>query len=387
MPSISVKGLNKSFGAFKAVSDVAFEVPEGGFCTLLGPSGCGKTTTLRLIAGLERLDSGTIAIGDKVVNSREVYVPAENRRLGYVFQSYALWPHMTVLDQVAYPLRAQGVARQQIPAMVAEALDAVGLSVQAGRYPSELSGGQQQRVALARALVFRPSVLLLDEPLSNLDAELRVQLRAELHELRRRINVTTIHVTHDQHEALSLSDLVVVMDSGQVIETGTPHDIYAHPKELHTAMFVGSGNTLEGRVSAITAEGVRVRLGDGTELTGLAPSSLTEGEAAVVLFRPEDVEVVAAADPAAELQGVVVARMYYGGHTALTLRAAGAELRVETGKFDMTKTGDTVGLVFARNSVLVFRHEPARSRRTVGAMVAAPLPAAATHIDPVESAT
>jgi ABC-type Fe3+/spermidine/putrescine transport system ATPase subunit len=356
MPGISVKGLSKKFGSFPAVSEVSFLIPEGGFCTLLGPSGCGKSTTLRLIAGLEKPDAGSISIGDVIVSGPGMFMPPERRRLGYVFQSYALWPHMKAVDQVAYPLRTQGVRREDIPRMVAEALDVVGLSAETHRYPSELSGGQQQRVALARALVFRPSVLLLDEPLSNLDAELRAQLRAELHELRSRINVTTIHVTHDQHEALSLSDSVVVMDRGRVVEIGTPEEIYARPKKLHTATFVGAGNTLQGEVVGVEADGrLDVKLGDGTQIKGRCSSTMAAGDRVVVLFRPEDVTLWQGEGSSDnQLNGTVVGRMYYGAYSLLTVNAAGTELRVQADKSQHVEPGDEVGLDLSASNVMVF---------------------------------
>jgi iron(III) transport system ATP-binding protein len=361
MPSVTIEGLDKKFGSFQAVSNVSFSIPEGGFCTLLGPSGCGKSTTLRLIAGLERPDSGRVLIGDQVMSSREVFVPAEQRRLGYVFQSYALWPHMKVMEQVAYPLRVQGFARREIGRMVVDALDVVGLSKEIDRYPSELSGGQQQRVALARALVFRPSVLLLDEPLSNLDAELRAQLRAELHELRSRINVTTIHVTHDQQEALSLSDIVVVMERGKVVESGTPEEIYARPKALHTATFVGAGNTLEGTVLKVEADGiVEVQVEDGTRLRGRTSATLAKDDRAIVLFRPEDVTIRLEGRGENHLRGTVADRMYYGAYSMLTIRVGGAEVRAQSSKSEHTKPGDVVGLDLA--DVLVFPANAAQQR-------------------------
>src|SRR5487761_1163298 len=228
MPDIEVTGLRKAFGSTAAVDTISFTVPDGTFTTLLGPSGCGKTTTLRMLAGLERPDGGEIRIGDSVVFSSESkkFVPVESRNVGIVFQSYALWPHMNVFDHVAYPLRVRRKRPEDIRRRVRSALELVGLADHMDRYPSEVSGGQQQRVALARALVLDPAVLLLDEPLSNLDAALRTSMRAELSRLHRETGVTTVYVTHDQSEALNLSDQILLMQTGEIVERGSPTEIY-----------------------------------------------------------------------------------------------------------------------------------------------------------------
>ena len=278
-----------------AVNDVSFEVKEGELFTLLGPSGCGKTTTLRAVAGLEPPDSGRIALGDRVLFEREgagraVTVPANQRGLGMVFQSYAIWPHMTVFDNVAFPLqvrsRATRPSNAEIRERVERVLHTMELDHLADRQATKLSGGQQQRLALARALVIEPPLLLLDEPLSNLDAKLRESLRYELKRLQREIGITSIYVTHDQIEALALSTKIAVMNAGEVVQLGKPREIYENPNNKFVAEFIGTSNFLSGKVQQ--------RVGDQYEIaTSGGPLSLTSqadvapGHDVVVSIRPE----------------------------------------------------------------------------------------------------
>jgi iron(III) transport system ATP-binding protein len=245
--SIEVRDLVVRYGGVMAVRGVSFTVGAGEHLTLLGPSGCGKTTTLRAIAGLERPASGEIRIGGSPVFSASVNVPAERRGLSMVFQSYAIWPHMSVFDNVAYGLRVRKRPAGEVAARVQEALDLVQLGDLAARSASKLSGGQQQRVALARAFVFSPSVLLFDEPLSNLDAKLRGEMRVELKELQRRLDITSVYVTHDLEEALAISDRIVVMRDGVIEQVGTPAEIYDRPRNTFVADFIGSANLIRGR--------------------------------------------------------------------------------------------------------------------------------------------
>ncbi|HWT34127.1 MAG TPA: ABC transporter ATP-binding protein, partial [Microbacterium sp.] len=246
MPEIRVSHLAKTFADVSVLHDIDFEVQDGEFFTLLGPSGCGKSTTLNCIAGLEDPTDGAIRIGERTLVDRanRVYVPTEERNLGMVFQSYALWPHMTIRRNLAFPLDIRRTGRADKDARIHDALDKVGLAHLQDRYPHQLSGGQQQRVALARALVYSPSVLLLDEPLSNLDAKLREQARAWLKRLQADLGITTLYVTHDQDEALTLSDRIAVMFDGIMTQIGTPKDIYEHPATAQVAAFVGSCNFL-----------------------------------------------------------------------------------------------------------------------------------------------
>jgi iron(III) transport system ATP-binding protein len=281
-----------------ALGGVSFTVEEGAFFTLLGPSGCGKTTTLQCIAGLETPDSGTIRMGDTTVfNSAErIMVPANRRRLGMVFQSYAIWPHMTVFENVAFPLlhgmdrRPMGEVRKQ----VAKALEMVELGHLSDRPAPMLSGGQQQRVALARALVHQPRLLLLDEPLSNLDAKLRDAMRSEIRNLVKSVGITTIFVTHDQVEAVGMSDQIVLMRNGAIVQQGNPHDIYLRPNSVFTADFMGRANLVPGQVNAI-GDHARIETPFGV-VSGIAGAGLKAGEAAVAVIRPQAVSLGKPAD-------------------------------------------------------------------------------------------
>src|SRR6266436_516349 len=251
MAGISIRGLSKSFGEkseVAAVSDIDIEIKDNSFVTLLGPSGCGKTTTLRLIAGYIVPDAGTIEIAGRVLSSPSGIVSPEARHMGMVFQNYAIWPHKTVFENVVFGLKIRKVAAAEAKKKVTEALALVNLSGLEARYPNELSGGQQQRVALARSLVVEPDILLLDEPLSNLDAKLRERMRTELKELQRRTGITFVYVTHDQAEALALSDQIAVISAGHVQQYGTPFEVYARAANRMVAEFMGLVNLVPGRI-------------------------------------------------------------------------------------------------------------------------------------------
>jgi iron(III) transport system ATP-binding protein len=272
-PHIEVENLEIHYGSVPAVRGVSFSVQPGEQLTLLGPSGCGKTTTLRAIAGLEKPSGGEIRIGGAPVYSSAlgVNIPAEKRGLSMVFQSYAIWPHMSVFENVAYGLRVRRESKEQIAEKVARALGMVQMSAFAERGASQLSGGQQQRVALARAFVFQPSVLLFDEPLSNLDAKLRADMRIELRELQHRLGVTSVYVTHDLEEALAMSDRIVVMRDGLIAQIGTPDDIYNHPRNAFVADFVGSSNLIRGKHRAdLDADGLVALEAPGGIVYGIA---------------------------------------------------------------------------------------------------------------------
>lgn len=243
---VIINDIVKRFGSFVAVNGVNIEINEGEFFTLLGPSGCGKTTLLRMIAGFNPIDGGTIYFGDKKINQ----VDAHKRDIGMVFQNYAIFPHMSVYDNVAYGLKAKKMPKEEINIKVKEALELVQISQLAQRMPAQLSGGQQQRVALARAFVIEPKVLLMDEPLSNLDAKLRVQMRTIIKKLQRRLGITTIYVTHDQEEALAISDRIAVMKDGDIMQIGTPEQIYRKPENEFVAGFIGTSNFMEGTITS-----------------------------------------------------------------------------------------------------------------------------------------
>jgi iron(III) transport system ATP-binding protein len=322
---LSVKSLHTEYPgergqAIRATQDVSFEVPEGKLFTLLGPSGCGKTTTLRSIAGLERPKSGEIAVRGQLVYSsaQGIFVAPHRRNFGMVFQSYAIWPHMNVYQNAAFPLevRSGNLSRKEIAEKVMRVLRAVALDDLADRPAPKLSGGQQQRLALARALVMEPQLLLLDEPLSNLDAKLRERMRFELKRMQRELGITTVYVTHDQSEALALSHMIAVMNEGRIVQIGTPRDIYERPSHRFVADFVGTTNFLDATVTANGGEGCcRVRTALG-ELNVQCVERLTANDAVVVSVRPEDVELSEQAQPGTDgdnfCTGVVDAKAFLG---------------------------------------------------------------------------
>jgi len=328
---LRVKNLRKTYltgeGRVEAVRGVSFEVDLGVFLTLLGSSGCGKTTTFRCIAGLETPDSGEIYIGEEAVflGDKGVLIPAYRRGVGMVFQSYAIWPHMTVAENVAFPLVHGGfkVPRSQVRDKVGRALELVGLAALENRPAPFLSGGQQQRVSLARALVYEPKLLLLDEPLSNLDAKLREEMRIELRDLVMRLKISTLYVTHDQEEALVLSDQIAVMSEGQILQKGTPRDIYLNPQHPFVANFVGSANFIDGVVeqSRSGREGFFV----GTALGQIScelPSDIRIGERVSVVFRPEDMVIHAASCSGMNaFPGVLERVMFVGNRVHCEMRS------------------------------------------------------------------
>jgi iron(III) transport system ATP-binding protein len=332
---LQVRDLHKRYvterGQVLAVRGVSFEVRDGEFLTLLGPSGCGKTTTLRCVAGLETPDAGEIRIGDRLIFSGAagVEVPIERRDIGLVFQSYAIWPHMTVYQNVAFPLRVSKPRppAAELDARVHEALRQVQLEGLADRPVPQLSGGQQQRVALARALVRRPRLLLLDEPLSNLDARLRAQMRDEIVEVARRAGVAAVYVTHDQVEALAMSDRILVLLDGEVVQEGTPDAIYTAPRSRFVAEFVGASNLIEGEMVAASGELATVQTALGA-LTCQRSDGLGPGERVFVCTRPEDVAVLRAppADAANVLPAAVTRVTFLGDHRQCWVRAGRAIL-------------------------------------------------------------
>ncbi|MBP6019346.1 MAG: ABC transporter ATP-binding protein, partial [Burkholderiaceae bacterium] len=303
-------------GLVEAVKSISLEIQEGEFCTFLGPSGCGKTTTLRCIAGLEEPTQGHISInGEDVFKSQSrINVPTHKRDLGMVFQSYAIWPHMSVYENVAFPLETNGMSKKEIRAEVGRALDMVGLGDFSGRSATQLSGGQQQRVALARAIVRNGKVLLLDEPLSNLDAKLREQMRDELRELQRKLRTTTVFVTHDQDEALAMSDRVVVMNKGLVVEQGTPMALYQAPRHLFTARFIGKADVFECTYLGAEGELGRVKTAVG-DLSVSDPHGLGS-RAGYVMVRPESVEILPLGTQGVNcIDATVIRRVFVGERT------------------------------------------------------------------------
>jgi iron(III) transport system ATP-binding protein len=289
MAGIVIEGLTKRFGDTVAVRDLGLEVRDREFVTLLGPSGCGKTTLLRLIAGFVAPDAGTIRVGSTTVSTPASVVPPERRGMGMVFQTYAVWPHRTVYQNVAFGLEVRRVPRREVRARVGRVLELVTLAGLEDRYPAQLSGGQQQRVALARSLVVEPSILLLDEPLSNLDAKLRERMRWELKELQRRTGITFVYVTHDQSEAMALSDRIAVMHLGRLMQLGAPREVYTRPANRIVADFMGLVNLIPARVVRAGEDGV-VAVGERHLGLALAPP-LAAGQAVQLAIRPENVRV------------------------------------------------------------------------------------------------
>jgi iron(III) transport system ATP-binding protein len=347
---VEVQNLVKWFGTDKAVDDISFSIPRGRFLTLLGPSGCGKTTTLMSIAGLHGIDGGTIRVGGIVYTSRAdgIFLPPERRDIGMVFQSYAIWPHMTVAENVAYPLEIRKVEPAEIAERVAEVLRLVGLSAMADKLATQLSGGQQQRTALARAIVSRPRLLLFDEPLSNLDLKLREQMRVELKRIQHEVGITSIYVTHDQAEALVMSDEIIVMSKGRIEQKGSPHEIYARPVNAYVSNFIGVANLLNGRVVTVTAPGRgEVEFSEGGTRVKL-PCQLGEGikagDAAVISVRPENVEATHDNGGGAPIAGEVLQAIFLGNCVDCRVRSGGFEWKVLAHPRDGLRTGDKVYL-------------------------------------------
>ena len=317
MATVDLLGLTKIFGSkVKAVDALDLHIDHGELVSLLGPSGCGKTTTLRLVAGFFEPDGGEIRVDTKVISSPAFLVPPERRDMSMIFQSYAIWPHMTVYQNVAYGLKFHGVTRAEADRKVRQILGVVKLEYLADRYPGELSGGQQQRVALARALVVEPKILLLDEPLSNLDANLREEMRFEIRRLHDEFKITSIYVTHDQSEAMVIADRVCVMNQGRIEQLGTPHDIFDHPRTRFVAEFIGKTNILAGRME----DGNRVILGGELKFTVAQAANSSANSETLVCIRPHNIVLLGSESGAREMAangynlfaGVIQRRIYFG---------------------------------------------------------------------------
>lgn len=357
MPRLSIQNLTKDYASAKALDRVSFDVADGEFVTLLGPSGCGKSTTLFAIAGLDKPTDGSITLDDRVLfdGARGVFVTPEARNCGLVFQSYALWPHMTVRQNVAFPLKIRGIAKKELEEQVEQSLALVEMQPLAARYPHELSGGQQQRVALARTLVYRPSLLLLDEPLSNLDAKLRLRARGWLKQLQTQLGLTTIFVTHDQTEALSLSDRIVVMDGGRIMQVGTPQEVYRDPATPFIADFIGGSNFLTARVVTVNEGQAHIALPDGQTLRVSAGTEVTAGEQVTIAVRPEAVCLAKNGTfPDSKvnlLRGRIVEREFLGPRYLYAMSIANQLVRFETVE---TLSNDDTMITVPSDSCTVF---------------------------------
>jgi iron(III) transport system ATP-binding protein len=349
MAYIEIKGLYKRFKDVVAVNRIQLDIEKGELLTLLGPSGCGKTTTLRCIAGLEKPEDGDIVIDGKPLLSKGFIQPSK-RGIGMVFQNYAVWPHMKVFNNVAYGLKLQKISKKEIREKVHNVLDLVGLGGLEERYPSMLSGGQQQRVALARALVRNPKVLLLDEPLSNLDAKLREELRFEIKSLVRRMGITSVYVTHDQAEAMVISDRIAVMNAGNVVQIGSAQEIYKRPADRFVADFIGTMNFISGEITQVFQEKnqVSVRTEFSENLLCMMPHAgeIKSGEKAYASIRPEDVEVFV--DPPQEKQnvfkGTIDNKAYLGNFLYLFVSVNSTKVRVQISQYLPQEEGQEIYL-------------------------------------------
>ena len=349
MAFIEIRNLFKRFKEVVAINRIQLEIDQGEMLTLLGPSGCGKTTTLRCVAGLERPEEGDIVIDGKPMLSKG-FVPPSRRGIGMVFQNYAVWPHMKVYNNVVYGLKIQRMSRQQINEKARKVLDLVGLSGLEDRYPAQLSGGQQQRVALARALVGNPKVLLLDEPLSNLDAKLREELRFEIKSLVRRMGITSVYVTHDQAEAMVISDRIAVMESGNVVQLGTPQEIYAKPANRFVADFIGTMNFMAGEVVEVLKDpdGVHVRteFSDRLICQGAANTVASSGQEVYASIRPEDVKVFSDPPQGRDnlFKGTIAHKAYLGNFLYLFVNVKDTMIRVQVPHYLPHEEGEDLHL-------------------------------------------
>jgi iron(III) transport system ATP-binding protein len=355
MAFIEIVGIDKTFGNFRALRDINLEIAEKEFVTLLGPSGCGKTTMLRTLAGFLRPERGTIHVAGRLMSSPESMVAPERRRMGMVFQNYAVWPHMSVYENVAFGLRIAKAEPRQIAERVDRVLAAVGLSGLERRHPGQLSGGQQQRVALARSLVVEPSILLLDEPLSNLDAKLRERMRVELKALQRRMGLTFIYVTHDQAEAMALSDRIVVFNQGAVQQIGAPREIYERPANLFVADFMGLVNLLPAMLIQ-HAHGIgRVRIG-AHELRATVGRETGVGSGPVTLaIRPEAIRLIDGMQGENRLAGTVTDATFLGNIVDYQIDIGSAVLRVQGDRRAVLEPGARVSLAIAVAECIVMR--------------------------------
>ncbi len=360
MAELVVTGLTRTYGNVRAVDDISFKVNDGELVTLLGPSGCGKSTTLFSIAGLDRPTAGQIRVGPNIFfdATRGIHLPPESRNCGLVFQSYALWPHMTVKDNVAFPLKLRKITGAKAREKAEWALALVEMEAYASRFPHELSGGQQQRVALARTLVYEPQLLLLDEPLSNLDAKLRLRARGWLRELQTRLKITTLYVTHDQEEALALSDRIAVMSVGKIVQLGTPREIYLAPATPFIADFVGHSNILFGAPARDASGSLGLRLADSQFIALDAQPCGAPSERLQVAIRPEHIALHAGGGESLAqnvLRGRIIQRDFLGTRFEYLIQIGESVLRVT--RSEELAVGDVLAELPKRHCMPFWEHE------------------------------
>ena len=356
-PAVELRSVTLRYGLFTAVENVSLSIDKGSFVTLLGPSGCGKTTILRSLAGLVTPTSGEIHIAGRQVND----IPIHQRNIGLVFQNYALFPHKTIHDNVAFGLKYRDVPKSEITRKVKHALDIVRLPGVEKKVPSELSGGQQQRIALARAIVIEPDVLLLDEPLSALDANLREEMRTEIKTIQREVGITTIFVTHDQEEALAMSDRIVVMNQGMVEQEGTPEDVYNAPASRFVASFLGQSNLLEGVVKSIKGGEAKIALEGAADIAASAPKALKPGDKVTVIIRAQKILVGGLSKGLNSIQGKVLTTAYLGGTASYVIEAGPLRLNAINpiaGK--VFREGETVTVNFSPGDCVLLNHHGTR---------------------------
>lgn len=353
MVTVRLDNVVKTFGKVVAVDHVTLTINHGEFFSFLGPSGCGKTTTLRVIAGLEWCDSGRIFFDDQDVTD----LPPYKRNTGMVFQNYALWPHMTVFDNIAYGLKIRKLPKDEIRRRVKEVLELVKLSGMENRYPTQLSGGQQQRVALARALVVEPRVLLLDEPLSNLDAKLRVEMREEIKKIQKKLGITAIYVTHDQEEAMVISDRIAVLNQGKVMQVGTPQELYRRPRNLFVATFLGRYTIFRGKVSEVDPSRVVTVKAGSLVIKGMPPAPdirVKEGDEVVIIIRPHSFKLTPPAKPHNAIEGVIDWVSYIGPYFEIRVKASGIDFLFNVDPETPVRIGERIKAYVSVEETMVF---------------------------------
>ena len=349
MVKVSLENVSKYFGEVIAANKVNLNIKDGEFFTFLGPSGCGKTTTMRMIAGLEFPSDGKILYDEKDVTQ----LPSFKRNTGMVFQNYALWPHMKVRENVAYGLEVRKIPKDEVDRRVQEVIDLVGLKGMGDRFPNQLSGGQQQRVALARVLVIEPDILLLDEPLSNLDAKLRVEMREEIKDIQRKLGITTIYVTHDQEEAMAVSDRIAIQNHGKIMQVGTPKEIYDKPENLFIATFIGKGALIEGMVEEL-GEYAKVTIGESyLEGVNTGESELEDAEHVACVIRPESFFLEAPDEPHNILEGIIEWSAFVGPLVEVKVKIGETSLMIDAPTNREYVAGETLKVYVPKEKTIV----------------------------------